>query len=53
MNKQTSYQEFLRNHDKRDYVEKFQQHTKKLLDISLELFASDLPNMQYLALLTI
>ncbi|CAF3485478.1 unnamed protein product [Adineta steineri] len=50
---QTCYQEFLRNHDKRDHVEKFQVHTKKLLDISLELLSSDMVNMQYLALITI
>jgi hypothetical protein len=34
-------------------VEKFQVHTKKLLDISLELLSSDMANMQYLALITI
>jgi hypothetical protein len=34
-------------------VEKFQVHTKKLLDISLELLSSDMVNMQYLALITI
>lgn len=34
-------------------MEKFQVHTKKLLDISLELLSSDLANMQYLALITI
>ena len=34
-------------------MEKFQVHTKKLLDISLELLSSDMPNMQYLALITI
>ncbi|CAF2856201.1 unnamed protein product [Rotaria sp. Silwood2] len=49
----TCYQEFLRNQDKRDHVEKFQVHTKKLLDISLELLSSDMANMQYLALITI
>lgn len=49
----TCYQEFLRNHDKREHVEKFQVHTKKLLDISLELLSSDMANMQYLALITI
>ncbi|CAM4740330.1 unnamed protein product [Rotaria magnacalcarata] len=49
----TCYQEFLRNQDKREYVEKFQVHTKKLLDISLELLSSDMANMQYLALITI
>ncbi|CAF0747680.1 unnamed protein product [Adineta ricciae] len=53
MTTQTCYQEFLRNHDKRDHVEKFQVHTKKLLDISLELLSSDMVNMQYLALITI
>ncbi|CAF1176350.1 unnamed protein product, partial [Adineta ricciae] len=49
----TSYQEFLRNHDKREHIENFQTHTKKLIDISLELLSSDTANMQYLALLTI
>ncbi|CAF3718220.1 unnamed protein product [Adineta steineri] len=49
----TSYQEFQRNHDKRDHIETFQNHTKKLLDISLELLSSDMSNVQYLALLTI
>ncbi|UJR13521.1 hypothetical protein I4U23_000535 [Adineta vaga] len=49
----TSYQEFLRNHDKREHIENFQNHTKKLIDISLELLSSDIANMQYLALLTI
>ncbi len=34
-------------------MEKFQVHTKKLLDISLELLSSDMANMQYLALITI
>ena len=43
----------MRNHDKREHVEKFQVHTKKLLDISLELLSSDMANMQYLALVTI
>ena len=34
-------------------MENFQIHTKKLLDISLELLSSDMANMQYVALITI
>ncbi|CAF4925788.1 unnamed protein product, partial [Rotaria sp. Silwood2] len=38
----TSYKEFLRNNAKREYIEIFQSHTKKLLDISLEFLSSDM-----------
>ena len=34
-------------------MENFQVHTKKLLDISLELLSSDIAHMQYVALITI
>ena len=34
-------------------MENFQIHTKKLLEISLELLSSDMSNMQYVALITI
>ncbi|CAF4476149.1 unnamed protein product [Rotaria sp. Silwood2] len=49
----TSYKEFLRNNDKREYIEIFQSHTKKLLDISLEFLSSDMAYIQYLSLITI
>ena len=34
-------------------MENFQTHTKKLLEIALELLSSDMANMQYIALITI